>query len=336
MGKLNIAHHKSYHPYRRDNIARVQQDEEEARLKEEREEGRMRMADAEARIDLLRQRAGQKKTKKKRDEEEELNFDASQPVASTSAATLPDTLQTAEGHVNLFAPLEAAAANHASETALALIREHAKQHPTDKGKSKGKEEDGVRLAPSKLDLKPWYADEELRSAQEREQGAHEREARRAKDLSFKERRDPMKAVEEQLARRAREKGAAPIRRVHHPAPAGGKEASAADPAVAARLSRESAERQRAQALIERKRREAAVSPYPASVDSTPRAGYRDVYNADAMREVEAARRERVERVNGWERERGWERDRGRERERYWSEGAERKEVHVGRERERRW
>lgn len=35
MGKLNIAHHKSYHPYRRDNIKRVRRDEEKARLEEE-------------------------------------------------------------------------------------------------------------------------------------------------------------------------------------------------------------------------------------------------------------------------------------------------------------
>ena len=44
MGKLNIAHHKSYHPYRRDNIERVRQDEEQARLKEAVEEGRMMLA----------------------------------------------------------------------------------------------------------------------------------------------------------------------------------------------------------------------------------------------------------------------------------------------------
>lgn len=44
MGKLNIAHHKSYHPYRRDNIERVRKDEEEARLKEAAEEGRMLLA----------------------------------------------------------------------------------------------------------------------------------------------------------------------------------------------------------------------------------------------------------------------------------------------------
>ncbi len=44
MGKLNIAHHKSYHPYRRDNIERVRKDEEEARQKEAVEEGRMMLA----------------------------------------------------------------------------------------------------------------------------------------------------------------------------------------------------------------------------------------------------------------------------------------------------
>lgn len=58
MGKLNIAHHKSYHPYRRDNIERVRRDEEEAAAKEAREEGRVALADSEARIELLRERSG--------------------------------------------------------------------------------------------------------------------------------------------------------------------------------------------------------------------------------------------------------------------------------------
>ena len=53
MGKLNIAHHKSYHPYRLDNIERVRKDEEEARLKEEHEEGRMRLAVSIIIIDLF-------------------------------------------------------------------------------------------------------------------------------------------------------------------------------------------------------------------------------------------------------------------------------------------
>lgn len=34
MGKLNIAHHKSYHPYRLDNVERVRRDEEAAKRKQ--------------------------------------------------------------------------------------------------------------------------------------------------------------------------------------------------------------------------------------------------------------------------------------------------------------
>ena len=44
MGRLVIAHHKSYHPYRRDNIERVRRDEEEAAQAEAREDGRVLLA----------------------------------------------------------------------------------------------------------------------------------------------------------------------------------------------------------------------------------------------------------------------------------------------------
>ena len=46
MGKLNIAHHKSYHPYRADNIARVRQDEARAKAEKERDDDRAVVADA--------------------------------------------------------------------------------------------------------------------------------------------------------------------------------------------------------------------------------------------------------------------------------------------------
>ena len=44
MGKLNIAHHKSYHPYRRDNIERVRRDEAQAALEEAAKEGKVLLA----------------------------------------------------------------------------------------------------------------------------------------------------------------------------------------------------------------------------------------------------------------------------------------------------
>ena len=44
MGKLNIAHHKSYHPYRLDNIERVRRDEAAAKLKETEDADRVLVA----------------------------------------------------------------------------------------------------------------------------------------------------------------------------------------------------------------------------------------------------------------------------------------------------
>ena len=44
MGKLNIAHHKSYHPYRLDNIERVRRDEAAAKLKQTEDDDRVLVA----------------------------------------------------------------------------------------------------------------------------------------------------------------------------------------------------------------------------------------------------------------------------------------------------
>ena len=52
MGKLNIAHHKSYHPYLRDNIEKVRRYEEEARMTEAKEEGRLLLAVSDTAIRL--------------------------------------------------------------------------------------------------------------------------------------------------------------------------------------------------------------------------------------------------------------------------------------------
>ena len=44
MGKLNIAHHKSYHPYRLDNIERVRRDEAAANKKKTEDQDRALVA----------------------------------------------------------------------------------------------------------------------------------------------------------------------------------------------------------------------------------------------------------------------------------------------------
>jgi N-terminal domain of CBF1 interacting co-repressor CIR len=53
MGKLNIAHHKSYHPYRLDNIERVRRDEAAANLKKSEDADRALVAVRRLSLQLL-------------------------------------------------------------------------------------------------------------------------------------------------------------------------------------------------------------------------------------------------------------------------------------------
>jgi hypothetical protein len=153
MGKLNIAHHKSYHPYRLDNIERVRRDEAEAKRKQTEDEDRALVAvcllfplncvhttttpfqDAESRLSTLRARAGITPPPSPPH-----NADAvsAVPVASGSGVTLSNR------HINLFADLE----EHAA--ALAARASKSKPAMTDLDR-------GVPLAPTKQDLHPWYS-----------------------------------------------------------------------------------------------------------------------------------------------------------------------------------
>ncbi|KJA22039.1 hypothetical protein HYPSUDRAFT_672254 [Hypholoma sublateritium FD-334 SS-4] len=265
MGKLNIAHHKSYHPYRRDNIEKVRKDEEEAKLKEEKEEGRMMLADAEARIDLLRERAGvsekiEKKKSKRRQDEDDLKYIAS--TSSIQGAVLPTT----NGHINLFEDLE-------------LL---AKKAPAEMEK-------GVPLAPSAKDLNPWYSSD--RDKIEEEQNEKENEKKKREE-SRKQAHDPLTSIERQLATRSSSSSSQSKAKYRPPLPS--KTIADKPPEVQARLSRESSERERAMELIRRKKREQEVSATPNTTHGEP-SGYADVFN---RREVEEAHRYRDRRWDG--------------------------------------
>ncbi|PPQ68870.1 hypothetical protein CVT24_007679 [Panaeolus cyanescens] len=280
MGKLNIAHHKSYHPYRRDNIERVRRDEEEARLKEAQEEGRMLLADSEARIDLLRERAGlsekggqdEKKKKKRRDD------DDMKAIASGSSMT-PAVLPTTNGHINLFEDLEQ------NQLALAAAIKSTKKSGT------SETEKGVPLAPSEKDLNPWYSGKG--KGKESEEGYEEK---RRRDESRKNVHDPLTSITKQLARHSSNSLSSSSSRHRPPLP----RAPDGPPEVQARLTREMSERERAQALIQRKRKEMAGAATPSTVVDD---GYRDVFN---RREVEEAHRHREYRQDP--RNRRWDAD----------------------------
>ncbi|TFK71856.1 hypothetical protein BDN72DRAFT_764207 [Pluteus cervinus] len=296
MGKLNIAHHKSYHPYRRDNIERVRKDEEEAAQKEAQEEGRMMLADAEARIDLLRQRAGIEASSSSSSKKHKRDNDDMKILASQGSTMQPPALPTTNGHINLFEDLE-------QTTIAAAIRASTKKTPTSTA------EEGFALAPSTKDLNPWY------SSKERPVDIvdPELEGKRQRDDIRKSHHDPLTSITKQLSSRTSPPKSKPSR----PSGSHSRPFSSSDkPEVTARLTRESSERERALELIRRKKREQMGSMTPSTVHGGDEEySYGDQYN---RRAVEEAHRDRDRRWSkgGGERGRGWNddsRDRRRER-----------------------
>ncbi|TFK38813.1 hypothetical protein BDQ12DRAFT_683403 [Crucibulum laeve] len=321
MGKLNIAHHKSYHPYRRDNIERVRKDEEEAKLKEAKEEGRMMLADSEARIDMLRDKAGlaDKSEKKKRRDDDDMAHLAG---ASTSTSTGPQ-LPTTNGHINFFEDLE--------HNSLAIsLKATKKAAPVETEK-------GVPLAPSEKDLKPWYSarpapdDEEEELAPyadpgrprmrlaygedwEREREREKEQARKKRETQRKSAHDPLTSITKQLSSRSPSKSQ-PAHKRHMPPPPI-PSSSGAQPEVQARLTRESSERQRALELINRRKREMAGSETPSTVHGGEEEGYGDQFNRGA---VEEAKRSWDRRDRRWENDREKEGRKERPRKEEWGE-----------------
>jgi hypothetical protein len=279
MGRLVIAHHKSYHPYRRDNIEKVRRDEEEAQLKEAKEEGRLMLADSEARIDRLREKAGaSSRSRKGKGKEKEEDMDLMPPPA------LP-----ASGHINFFEDLE----QNAITTAVRASRSK-KDEVTEDDK-------GVRLAPTQKDLNPWYT-EKRKDSNDSDQTDDKDKRRRDRDIARKSAHDPLTSITHQLSSR-------PSSSSSQSSSSRGSSSSAANPHQA-RLSRESSERERALALIRKRRREMEGSETPSTVCESE--GYGDVYN---RQDVEAAHRGR-----GDYRRRGWDEDQHRHRGRDYERG----------------
>ncbi|KAF7317239.1 Cir-N domain-containing protein [Mycena chlorophos] len=295
MGKLNIAHHKSYHPYRRDNIERVRRDEEEAALQEAKEEGRLRLADSEARMDVLRERAGagagagssSKRRKERPGEDLERAMkerDESERREGGSGAKLPTT----SGHINFFEDLEA------QQNVAAAIRSSTKARKGAPREDPVETDRGVPLAPSKKDLKPWYTqrnrdaqDEGLMAeAGQDDPEAAAREQKRMRDAMRKNAHDPLTAITHQLAARSSSSPSSSSSYARQRPRPRHVDASG-PPEVQARLSRESSERERAQALIRQRQREMRGSETPSTVYGGR--GYSDVFNPQQVEEAHAYR-----------------------------------------------
>ncbi|KZV82368.1 hypothetical protein EXIGLDRAFT_713471 [Exidia glandulosa HHB12029] len=277
MGRLVIAHHKSYHPYRRDNVERVRRDEEEARRKEEGEDARVMLADSEARISLLRNREGAKFARSTRPREDD---DLQRAAEAGLAHPAPEPIATTPtGHINLFADLEQATASKA----------------TVKGAAKVENERGIPLAPSEKDLKPWYSSRDGDAEPSDSRGKETREERRQRDDSRKSQSDPLRSIPAQLSQststHSRDRYHDNSRRGTAAAPSSSARGRPSDP-VQERLSREASERARAAELIRRRRREMEGSMTPSTVAGGVDEGYSERYNRKDTEDAQRRRRDR--------------------------------------------
>jgi len=280
MGKLNIAHHKSYHPYRLDNIERVRRDEADAKRKQIEDTDRVLVADAESRLSTLRARAGITPPSSPPH-----ITDVGEPIDRTAPGVSGSTLDLSNGHINLFADLE----EHAA--ALAARASKSKPAMTDLDR-------GMPLAPTKGDLHPWYSAARGDGKDDKTAGE-----RRQRDLARQLKADPLASIPSHLKRPTR---APPPSQPHSRSePQQSIETPPSSASREGRLARESVERARALALLRRKERERqraeSATATPSTVHGGDGPGYVDVFN---RREVEDAHRERD---RSW-RQRRWEDD----------------------------
>lgn len=130
---------------------------------------------------------------------------------------------------------------------------------------------------------------------------------RQRDLRSKSRNDPLTSITHQLAARSSSQPSPPSNNSrsggHRSSHNSNKQPAGLPPPpkqldpTTARLNREASERERALALIRRKKRELAGSETPSSVHGGMDEGYGDVYNKSAVEEAHAHR-------DRWRR-RGW-------------------------------
>ncbi|KAH8926433.1 hypothetical protein BT69DRAFT_1278852 [Atractiella rhizophila] len=212
MGKLNILHHKSYHPYKRENVERVRRDEEAARLQEEISEGRRSLADSEARLSILREeKRSKEKGQRKQDEREaERRLErqlAGKPepekeeegkariVSFEKGGNDEGGLYDKDGHMNFWASSEA--------TTSSLLGKGPNKEKERSAKEEWEEKHTMYLGrPGDSTKTPWYSSSDLLSSEERSKPDNTRLEEAYKDTQRKSAEDPMALMNAYLTRRS--------------------------------------------------------------------------------------------------------------------------------------
>lgn len=183
---LHLQHHKSYHPYNKDNIEKVRRDEEEAqKLEQDREEYRL-ATQSEARLEQLRQQR-----KRKTDPQQHNRLQAAEKEIRGHVGALsdyderkkrdlgfPPDNDTSTAHINFWSQEESMPDRAKKARPESSGAEWSTQTSRDKsrGEKNEKEKWEERMTmflgrPSK-ELQPWYQDSELKSGIERKK-SHE-------------------------------------------------------------------------------------------------------------------------------------------------------------------
>ncbi|WWC58697.1 uncharacterized protein I303_101241 [Kwoniella dejecticola CBS 10117] len=297
MPRLQILHHKSYHPYLEKNKQRVRDDEARAKAEELAKEQLQIDADAADRLDALRRRAGSpapddnlpststsrdagksllgkhlekkaREEKRERKQKARLDFDFPSETARRNKGKEKERPDSEEnggmgtwetgGHLNLFADLERDPNLNKPAPTLAEIAKAKKDQESDPFT--------LYLGRPDKETKPWYADKDLKRIEDREVGeeAEERRERdRRKDARSKNRNDPLTHISTLLSTSTPKPRSSNHKPHYHHHQTTDHRPS--DPAEA-RKSREISERERALALIAKSK----VPPRgPRTWDDTP-------------------------------------------------------------------
>jgi hypothetical protein len=188
---LHLQHHKSYHPYNKDNIERVRKDEEIARLKEEGKEHQALLAEAEARLEALKRQKGRSSAiegDRLKAAEREIDghkgaltsFDQKERekigllAGPSRLDSSKDTLVDRSGHINFWAGQEKKRQRSAGEEASSGKRKGNSEYEAEKSaeKQKWEEQNTMYLGKPAKDMNPWYQDKDLQSGAEKKR-SHE-------------------------------------------------------------------------------------------------------------------------------------------------------------------
>lgn len=195
---LNIAHHKSYHPYNRENIERVRRDEEAAELEAQAKEQKAMAAESEDRLRLLREQH-------RSNAHDQAGPSSGNGVNRRGRVDESDRAASS-GHINFWADLEHSKGPRegSSRDHDALLGRPGSRRTTSAASTAPKErqqDDQFYLAAIEKEGKPWYDDPEMQGPKERKRTEDQRLEHAYKEASLKSSDDPMKAMAQFLAQR---------------------------------------------------------------------------------------------------------------------------------------